>query len=180
LGFHCLFTGHFFLCLVPFLWGKVRYPSANSLLSVCYAGFDCFSILQHHLTLSVVHWLRRWALWTAIWLISGSILSATHYWPFCLSSLCLLKVHIEISSCSFPLLLCTPSTLPPLCVPFQFLIYFIFWGPGVSLSRSYAGLSQGYMWEYCMLLICSLVGLGLPSRFGTGIWHRGSPPVFSV
>jgi hypothetical protein len=39
LGFHCVgFSGSLILFLNPFLWGKVRDLSANSLLSACYAG----------------------------------------------------------------------------------------------------------------------------------------------
>jgi hypothetical protein len=39
LGFPCVgLLGDLFLCLILFLWGKVRGPSAGSLLSVCYAG----------------------------------------------------------------------------------------------------------------------------------------------
>jgi hypothetical protein len=62
-----------------------------------------------------------------------------HCWPFCLSSLCLLKVCMEISS--LPLLWCAQSTLPPLLhVPFQFLVYysvlfcFVLWGRGQSVQ----------------------------------------------
>jgi hypothetical protein len=34
----CWFTVVLFLCLAPFLWGKVRDLSYGSLLSACYAG----------------------------------------------------------------------------------------------------------------------------------------------
>jgi uncharacterized protein YjeT (DUF2065 family) len=34
----CWFIEGLFLCLAPFLWGKVRDLSASSLLSVCYDG----------------------------------------------------------------------------------------------------------------------------------------------
>jgi hypothetical protein len=36
------------------------------------------------------------------------------------------------------------------------------------------------LWEYCMMLICSPVGLHLSSRFGAGIWQHGRLPAFSV
>jgi hypothetical protein len=111
---------------------------------------DCFSILQHHLTLDVAYWLRRWALWTTICPISGSSLSPTHCWPFCLSSLCLLKVRAEINSCPSPLLRCTQSTPPPLLhVPFSSLFiiqafyFYFFAGQGVSLSRGLCWLIPG-------------------------------------
>jgi hypothetical protein len=38
------------------------------------------------------------------------------------------------------------------------------------MSRGYAGLSQGWLWEYYMQLICSPVRLHLTSRFGA--WHQ--------
>jgi hypothetical protein len=64
-----------------------------------------------------------------------------------------------------PLLQCTYSTLPfLLCVPFQFLIIQFFFFevcPG-----GYADLSQEWLWEYCMMLICSPVGLPDVSQAG--------------
>jgi hypothetical protein len=55
----------------------------------------------------------------------------------------------------------------PLCCVFlssslfiiQFFCFCFFVGRGASLFRGYAGLSLGWLWEYSMLLICSLVGL---------------------
>jgi hypothetical protein len=98
----CWFIGAFFLCLSPYLWGKVRDPSAGSLLSPCYAGllmffnfavsfdFGCCSLAQE---LSFVDcylpYFRQWLI--------TCLLSA-----LCLSSLCLLNVHMEISSLLFP------------------------------------------------------------------------------
>jgi hypothetical protein len=45
----CCFTGGLFLCLTPFLWGKVRDPSSCSLLSACCDGlltvFQCCSVI---------------------------------------------------------------------------------------------------------------------------------------
>jgi hypothetical protein len=112
------------------------------------------------------------------WVISH-LLSAIY---FC--RLCSLKVHAE--SCPFPLLWCTQSTPPSvLRVLFsslfiiQFCLVWVFlWGsvcPG-----GYAGLPQGWLWECSMPLICSPVGLHLPSRFGDSVWWCGRPPVFSV
>jgi hypothetical protein len=34
----CWFTEGLFLCLAPFIWGKVSDPSAGSLLSACCDG----------------------------------------------------------------------------------------------------------------------------------------------
>jgi hypothetical protein len=55
-------------------------------------------------------------LWAAICLISGSSLSPAHCWPFCLSGLCLQKVHTEIGSLLLP-----SSMVQRLvgCLPFQ-------------------------------------------------------------
>jgi hypothetical protein len=82
----------------------------------------------------------------AICLISDNILSPTHYQPFCLSSLCLLNVCVEISSSTNLLLWCTQSTLPPfLHVLYSslFIIQYFFFRAEVSLPRGYAGLSRG-------------------------------------
>jgi hypothetical protein len=63
----CWFTGGLFLCLAPFLCGKIRDPSSGSLLSACYGGLLIVLLFCNIvLTLVVAHWLRRWALWTAI------------------------------------------------------------------------------------------------------------------
>jgi hypothetical protein len=55
--------------------------------------------------------------------ILGSSLSPAYCLPFCLSSLCLLKVHVEIIPCLSSLLYYNYSTPPSLCVSFQFLVY---------------------------------------------------------
>jgi hypothetical protein len=58
--------------------------------------------------------------------------------PFYLSSLCLLKVTMEISSLLLPSsLACSEHTAPSAVCPFQFLVYYsvFFCGMGVSLSR---------------------------------------------
>jgi hypothetical protein len=80
-------------------WSIIQ-PSAVSML---WWFADYFSILHCCLTLDVVHWLKRWALWTTTCPISGSGLSLVHCQPFFLSSLCLLKFCMEISSLLFPL-----------------------------------------------------------------------------
>jgi hypothetical protein len=111
-------------------------------------------------------------------LLQGSDLLDSYF-----SRLSLLKVHAESSSLPLPLLWCTQSTPPSLLhVLFSslFIIQFFFVGHGSVCPGGYAGLSQGWQWEYHMLLICSLVGLRLPSRFGASVWQSRSPPVFSV
>jgi hypothetical protein len=106
---------------------------------------------------------------------------------FCLSNLCLLKVPMEIRSLPLPLLRWAYSTLAPLLhFPFQFLIYcsgffFFLQGEGSVCPGSYAGLSQGWLWEYCVMLGAHLlVCRCLPCRFGAGVWWCSSSPVFSV
>jgi hypothetical protein len=60
------------------------------------------------------------------------------------------------------------------------LLFFFFPGQVSVCPVGYAGLSQGWLWDYRMLLICSPVHLCLPKRFIACVeWHR-SPPVFSV
>jgi hypothetical protein len=112
-----------FSWLAPFLWGKVSQLPA---VSVLWWFADCFWILQCCcLTLDVTHWLRRWALWTATWPVSGSDLLSTCCQPFCLSSLCLLKVHTEISSLLLPASLVRLQHLTNLCCMFFFSYLFI-------------------------------------------------------
>jgi hypothetical protein len=107
--------------------------------------------------------------------VSLSAFPAFVYWKFPQRS----------APCFSPLLPCTYSTPSPLLhVPFQFLVYysvlFCFVGQGSVCPGGYVGLSQGWLWEYYLMLICSPVGLHFPSRFGVSIWQCRSPPVFSV
>jgi hypothetical protein len=73
---------------------------------------------------------------TATCPISGSSLSPTHCWLFCLSSLCLLKVHGRSAPCPSPLLQCAySSSIPRLCVlsslfTVQFFLFCTGWGCG--------------------------------------------------
>jgi hypothetical protein len=64
-----------------------------------------------------------------------------------------------------------------------FVVVVLVWsfgGERFSLSRGYAGLSQGWLWQYHVSLTCSPVGLHLPSRLGASTWQCGSPPGFSI
>jgi hypothetical protein len=91
----------------------------------------------------------------------------------------LLQVLLIEGSCRVQLLAPTPSpvhsehpALPAVC-PFQFLVYYsgvFFAGQGSVCPGCYAGLSQGWLWEYRVPLICSPVCLHLPSRLGAGVW----------
>jgi hypothetical protein len=117
-------------------------------------------------------------LWTAICPISGSGLSPARCQPFCLSSLCLLNVPVEISSLPLsPSLVHLQHPAPLLHVPFQFLVYYsvFLWGRGSVCPGGYAGLSKGWLWEYHMMLICSPVGLLGVSQAGlemaSGRWR---------
>jgi hypothetical protein len=115
--------------------------------------------------------------------ISSSGLSPTTAFPVFVYS----KFMKRPTPCTSPLLQCAYSTPPPLLhVPFQFLIYcsvfvlfcfvlqflFCFW---VSVHpEGYAGLSQGWLWEYCMPLICSPVGLLDVSQAGLELVSGGA------
>jgi hypothetical protein len=120
-------------------------------------------------------------LWTAICLISGSDLSPAHCRSFCLSSLCFLEVHGEVSFLPSPPFSTVLRTPCPLCCMFLFSSLFIIiflWDGGGQSVQGLCWLSQGWLWEYHMLLTCSPDGL--PSRFGASVWCSRSPPVFSV
>jgi hypothetical protein len=131
---------------------------------------DYFSILQCCLTFNVAHWLR-WALSSTICPISGSSLSPNHCLPFFLSKLCLLKVLTVIS---FLILLpCavhsehpTHSAAYSFSVPCLLFSFFFLQGGGSVCSVASSGLSQGWLWEYCVPLICSPVGLLNVSQAG--------------
>jgi hypothetical protein len=173
------------------LWGKVRYPSASSLLSACYVGL--LTVFQ----LCNVVWL--WMLLTVLGDELCGMLSALFQWamayhpptvgPSDFSVFVYWKFAWRSTSCPSPLLWCTQSTPSPLCCVFLFRSLFIiqfvclfvcFAGWGSVCPGGYAGLSQGQLQEYCILLICSPVGLHLPSRFGAGIRCCRCPTVFSV
>jgi hypothetical protein len=81
---------------------------------------------------------------------------------FCLSSLCLLKVLVEISSLLLPpspVHLQHPASSAACSFSVPCLLFrFFFWG-GWVCPWDYAGLSQWCLWEYHVMLICSPVGL---------------------
>jgi hypothetical protein len=178
----CWFIGGLFLCLAPFLWGKVRNPSASSLLSACNVLLIVFQFCSIILTLDVSHWLRRWALWTTTYPISVSSLSPAPCQLFCLSRLCLLRVRVEISSLHLPLSLVHLQLPNPYaacsfsvpCLLFSFVFFFA--GGGSVFPGGYAGLSEGWLWEYHLMFGAHLWSAGcVQSRFGTDIWWHGSP-----
>jgi hypothetical protein len=153
----CLITGGLFLCLAPFLWDKVSYPSAGLLLSTCWDGF--LIIFQ----ICSVTWL--WMLLNGSGdelseLLSALFLAVVYHPPAvgppAFPTFVYWKFVWRWVPCSSPLLWCTFVTLPLLCVlvfiswfvQFFFVFcFFFFLHGGVSLPRGYAGLSQGWLGE---------------------------------
>jgi hypothetical protein len=184
-----LFTGGLFLCLIPFLCGKVSDPSASLLLSACCDG-----------SLFVFQFCRVIWLWV---LLTGSgdelcgllpaLLQTVAYHPPAVSppafpAICLLIVCVEISSLPHP-----PSPvsalfvfLPPLlCASFQFIVYctvfcFCWGGWGVSLPRGLcwfiSGVAGGMLSDAWHSPVWS--AKCLPSRFGDGGWWQQQPSCF--
>jgi hypothetical protein len=111
-------------------------------------------------------------LWIATCPISGSSLSPACCQPFCLSSLCLLKVQMEISSLSLPPSLVHFQHSCPLCCVLVFSSLFIqaffFFAGGSVCPRGYAGLSRGCLGEYCVMLGAHLFGMS-PKQVCS--WH---------
>jgi hypothetical protein len=187
LGFLCVgLLGACFFAAPPFSGARSEIyqlaPCCQCVMLVCWLFFNfvksfdfgCCSLAQEMLFVdSYLPYFRQW-------------LITRHCQPICLSNLCLLKVRIEISS----LPLSSPPvhlehTSPSVCVPFQFLVYYsgFFCGVGsISVSRGLcwfiSGVAVGIP-HAAYLLTCWSTRY-LPSRFGTGVWRRGSSPVFSV
>jgi hypothetical protein len=188
LGFSlCLFTGGWFLCLTPFLWGRVSDLSAAPLLSVRCDGlliiFQFFSVI----------WL--WMLLTGSgYELCGplpALFQAVAYHPPAFSpsafpAFVYWKLAWRSAPCSSPILRCTFSNSTPLLyVSFQFLVYcsaFLCVGGSVCPGE---GVMLVYPWAcfgnttWCLVLTCWSAKC-LPSRFGAGIWQCRSPPVFLV
>jgi hypothetical protein len=91
---------------------------------------------------------------------------------------CLLKACRESSSLLLlPHLVHSKSLSLSAAYSFQFLVYYsVFFcvGWGSVCPGSYAGLSQRWLLEYHVPLICSPVGLCLPSRFGADSGGTGA------
>jgi hypothetical protein len=157
-----LWAGDIFLCPASFLWVRVNVLLVPPAVSVFWWFAVCFSILWGSLTLGAAHWLRRWSLWSATYPASGNGLLPACSQPSCLSRVCLLVVHAEISSLSLPLLQCTFSFPAPSAVVVDYNSLFIvqfFWVGGVSLPRECAGLSWGWLREFHMMCGAYLFGL---------------------
>jgi hypothetical protein len=98
-----------------------------------------------------------------------------------LAGLVIYSLHGEV------LLPLSPGAPPSLlCVFFQLLVYYSlfnfvhFVGQWSVCPGGYADLSQEWLWGYHVPLICSPVGLHLPSRLGAGTWWHGNPLGFLV
>jgi hypothetical protein len=93
----------------------------------------------------------------------GEWLLPTHSWPSCLSSICSLIVHAEISSLLLPLFLIRLQHSHPLCccARLQFAVCCSGWFflEGSSLPRGCVGLSQGWLGEFCSMGGTHLFGL---------------------
>jgi hypothetical protein len=159
LGFLCVgLLGACFFALSPFFGARSEVcqpaPCCQCVMLVCWLffhfamlfDFGCCSLAQD---MSFVHHYLPYF---------SSGLSPTHFWLLCLSSLCLLKVHVEISSLLLPPSLVlseypTPSAACTFSVPCLLLLLFLR-GRGSDCPESYAGLSQERLWKYCVTVIC--------------------------
>jgi hypothetical protein len=139
----CWFTGSLFLCLAPFIWGKVRDPSAGSLLSTCYDGL--LIVFQF---CSVV-WL--WMLLTGsgdelCGLLAAVFQAGTYHLlavsPSAFPAFVYWKVTWRSAPHSSPYLCCTYSTLP-LCCMFLvcYSVFFLLRGRESVFPWGYTGLS---------------------------------------
>jgi hypothetical protein len=134
--------------------GQRQWPiSQPPAVSMLWRFADCFSILQGRLTLVVAHWLRRWALWTAVCPISGRglPLALLPFQSLFTRGSCGDRLHAP------PRFSCTLTAPHPLCCVFIFsslvivrFFFFFLQGEGSVCPGDYAGLSQGWLWEYCM------------------------------
>jgi hypothetical protein len=180
----CWFTGGLFLCLSPFLWGKVSDSSASPQLSPCCDGlllvfqfavlfdFGCCSLAQK------MSFVDHYLPYFRQWFIIGPLLAFLPFQPLFTEG-----SHGDqlLAFPSSPVHLQHPA--PLLCVSFQFLVYSVFfflWGRGSVCSGGYAGLSQVWLGEYWCLVLTCWSAKCLSSRFGASIWQHGSSPVFSV
>jgi hypothetical protein len=186
----CLFTGDLFLCLTPFLWGMVSDPSAGLLLSAC-----CDGLLIVSQFCSVV-WL--WVLLTGsrdeLCGLPSALFQAVAYHqpavsPPAFPAICLLIVHVEISSLPLLPLLCIQCSRPLCCVlvfSSLFIVQFCFFVcmcVGSVCPGGYTGLSQGWLGDtaWCFVLTCLVCQMSPKQVWSWRLMtDSGSPPVFSV
>jgi hypothetical protein len=149
------------LCLAPFLWGKVRDPSAGSLLSLCCDGllivnfavsFDlgCCSLAQEMSFVDCyVPYFRQQLIThplSALLPFQSLFIKRSHGDQ--LLALPPPPVHLQHPT---PSVACSFS-VPCLLFGFCCCCCCCFAGQEVNLSRGYAFLSQGWLWEYHMML----------------------------
>jgi hypothetical protein len=138
----------------PLSLGQDHWSVSQFLVvSMLWCFTVCFSILQSHLTLDVAHWLRWWALWTAVCPISGSGWSLALCGPSCLSSHLFTDGPCGDQFLAPPCLFNELSTSCPLCCVFSVhcLLLSFFCGQGQS--------AQGAMLAY------------LRGGWGNTTWH---------
>jgi hypothetical protein len=186
LGFHCVgLLGACFFASPPFSGEGQWSFSQPHAVSVLWWFADCFTILQHCLTLDVTYWLRRLALWTTTWRISGSSYHPPTVNPSALT------VFVTECLCTDQLPALPPfsgvlkaPTLSAVCsfsVPCLLFSFFVCGGqgsvcPGAMLVYSKGGWGNT---TWCLVLTYWSAEC-LLSRFGASVWWHGSPPVFSV
>jgi hypothetical protein len=108
-------------------------------------------------------------LWSATCPASGSGLSPTSCQHPACPAICLLIVHLEISSLPSPPSLAHFQHSHPLCCVLVFSSLFLFrcfFGGGSVCPGDYTGLSQGWMGEYRKTLGAHLFGLSNVSQAG--------------
>jgi hypothetical protein len=183
----CLITGGLFLCLAPFLWGKISDPSVGPQLSEYCDGllinFQFFSVvwLQMFLT-GLGGELCR--LLPALFQVAAYQMPTVS--PSAFPAFVYLKFTWRSAPCSSSLLQCAfINSVPLLCVSFHFLIFCSFFFAGMGEDQSAQGAILVYPrggWEktmWCFVLTCWSAKC-LSGRFGASIWQHSSPPVFSV
>jgi hypothetical protein len=163
----CLITGGLFLCLTPFLWGKVSGQSAGPLLSVCLDGL--LIIFQF----CNVVWV--WMLLTGSGdefcgpLLSLFQAAAYHLPAVCPSSF---PAFVYWKFMQDQLLASSPfssvlSAILSLCCVLVFGSFFLcVWGGEVILPRGLCWFILGVTGVYCMMLGAHLFGLLTISQVG--------------
>jgi hypothetical protein len=153
----------------PLSLGQVQC-SISPLYSLCVMMVHClfFSFVgqfdygccsQAQEMISVINYLPCFGEWLITCPISTS----------CFSSVCLLMVHAEISSLLLPLSPAHFQHSQPLCycARLQFTVCCsVFFGGRVSLPRGFAGLSQRWLREFCVLCGAHLFSLLNVSQTG--------------
>jgi hypothetical protein len=181
----CLITVGLFLCLAPFLWGKVSDPSAGPLLSVCCDGllvvFQFYSVIWLWMLLTASgdeHCGALPALFQAAAfhqpIVSPPAFPAFVYW----------SLHGDQFLAPSPSLVCFQQPRPLCCVLVfsSLFIHYFSGGEGVSMPWGLCWFIPGWLGEYNMTLGAHLFGLQNVSQavLELASGHGKSSPVFSV